>query len=50
MSSSRFRKKIQPVLCAVKMAQDQTALTGTVTGHLYYWKASIRFFTPVSRY
>lgn len=38
----RFRKKIQPVLCAVKMGEDQTALTGTVSGHLYYWKASMR--------
>lgn len=35
----RFRKKIQPVLCAVKMGEDQTALTGTVTGYLYQWKA-----------
>eukprot|EP00752_Nemacystus_decipiens_P008508 g7598.t1 len=34
-----FRKKIQPVLCAVKMSEDQTVLTGTVTGQLYSWKA-----------
>ncbi|CAM9158468.1 unnamed protein product, partial [Scytosiphon promiscuus] len=34
-----FRKKIQPVLCAIKMGEDQTALSGTVTGHLYSWKA-----------
>ncbi|CBJ26175.1 conserved unknown protein [Ectocarpus siliculosus] len=34
-----FRKKIQPVLCAVKMGEDQTTLTGTVTGNLYSWKA-----------
>lgn len=32
-----FRKKIQPMMCAVKMGGDQTALTGTVTGHLYSW-------------
>lgn len=35
--SFRFRKKIQPIMCAVKMGGDQTALTGTVSGHLYSW-------------
>lgn len=39
-SETRFRKKIQPVLCAIKMSDDQTALTGTVSGHLYSWKVS----------
>ena len=33
----RYRKKIQPIMCAVKMGGDQTALTGTVSGHLYSW-------------
>lgn len=34
----RYRRKIQPILCAVKMTEDRTALTGTVSGHLYVWK------------
>ncbi|CAM9414683.1 unnamed protein product, partial [Choristocarpus tenellus] len=33
-----YKKKIQPVLCGVRMGEDQVVLTGTVTGHLYTWK------------
>ncbi|CAB1119500.1 unnamed protein product [Ectocarpus sp. CCAP 1310/34] len=43
-----FRKKIQPVLCAVKMGEDQTTLTGTVTGHLYSWKYGVFETHPAS--